>query len=899
MRFPVCLYIFSILLFLGGCRDSFIEVSGLRQQDGGISDASVPVDNTADAQFTDASDNNGNNIGMTWTAFSDNVAVTDHQIILYTDPACSTGALDQGLTGSSGSTDNGIINDLANGTYYATVTAFDGIGNSTTSACSTDTIRVSNPETILMASDGASGDRYAESVSISGNNVLVGARWDDGLSGSAYLHQYNPSTGLWGELKLTPSDGTAERFGTSVSISENSALVGARGDGIVLGSAYLYQYNPDTGNWDETKLLATDGVAGDNFGASVSISENNILIGADANDDAGFNSGSAYLYQYNPATYLWDEVKITASDADADDNFGRSVAISGNNAVVGSSKDDDNGSNSGSVYLYQYNPNTGSWDEVKLTASDGDVNDWFGGSVAISGNNIVVGASGDDDNGSSSGSVYLYQYNPNMSTWDETKITASDGAADDNFGSVAISENSILIGASGDTSYAGSAYLFQKNPSTGSWDETKITASDGTAYDFFGSAIGISGNTSIIGAYRDPGEGSAYVYDITEMQSMKDFKLTASDGLADDYFGASVAVSGSTVIVGANGVGPYEGAAYLYQYNPNTGLWDEVKLTGSDTSSDDRFGAKVAISENNALVGAFYHDANGTNSGAAYLFQYNPNTGAWDETKLLASDGSSSDAFGSSVSISGNNALLGAYGDDDYATDSGAAYLFQYNPTSGAWDELKIVASDAGVSSAWFGDEVAISGNTALISAPGDNVNGAWTGAAYFYQFNPATGFWDESKVMASDSAAGEWFGSSVAISGNNAIVGADGSGPGSAYIFQYNNISQSWDEVKLTASDGANGHTFGESVAISGNLALVGAVGDDYNGSQTGSSYLYQFNPVTRSWVEEKLTLSDGASLDRFGGSVSLSEDRACIAASRDDDNAEDSGSVSCYQID
>jgi alpha-tubulin suppressor-like RCC1 family protein len=105
-----------------------------------VIDSTAPTDNNADVQFTSAFDSDGNNLAMTWTAFSDNVAVTDHRIILYTDAACSTGAIDMGLTGSAIAVDNGVVDSVPDGTYYSTVTAYDAAGNSTVSACSTDTI---------------------------------------------------------------------------------------------------------------------------------------------------------------------------------------------------------------------------------------------------------------------------------------------------------------------------------------------------------------------------------------------------------------------------------------------------------------------------------------------------------------------------------------------------------------------------------------------------------------------------------------------------------------------------------------------------------------------------------------------------------------------------------------
>jgi MYXO-CTERM domain-containing protein len=265
----------------------------------------------------------------------------------------------------------------------------------------------------------------------------------------------------------------------------------------------------------------------------------------------------------------WVETKLTASDGAAGDRFGYSVAVSGGTVVVGARLDDDNGSRSGSAYLFE---DSGSgWVETKLTASDGGASDEFGGSVAVSGDTVVVGARLDTDNGGDSGSVYVFQ--DSGSGWTETKLTASDGAAGDEFGrSVAVSQNTVLVGAPYDDS--GSAYIFQDSGS--GWVETKLTASDGTAGDQFGWSVAVSEDTVAVGAPRDNENGgrsgSAYLFEDGGTGWAQQAKLTASDGAVNDEFGFSVSVSGDTVAVGARfdvDGGVDSGSAYLFSL-PNT-----------------------------------------------------------------------------------------------------------------------------------------------------------------------------------------------------------------------------------------------------------------------------------------------------------------------------------------
>ncbi len=367
------------------------------------------------------------------------------------------------------------------------------------------------------------------------------------------------------------------------------------------------------------------------------------------------------------------ETKITSDDASADDWFGRSVAISGNTAIVGADRDVDAGIFSGSAYLF--NATTGS-QLAKLTADDAAEGDFFGSSVAISGNTAIVGAVGDDDDGGggdNSGSAYLFD----LTTGNQIKLTADDAATFDGFGvSVAISGNTAIVGAWFDDdggSNSGSAYLF--NATTGS-QIAKLTATDAAAGDVFGFSVAISGNTAIVGAFRDDdganSSGSAYLFDLTTGNQIK---LTADDAAADDLFGSSVAISGNTAIVGAvrNDDGSNNsGSAYLFDVATGNQL---AKLTATDAAEDDEFGRSVAISGDTAIVGAWLDE--GTNPGSAYLFDVP--TG--DQlAKFRSGDVASGDQFGVSVAISGNTAIVGAWLDDDGGSNSGSAYLFENIP---------------------------------------------------------------------------------------------------------------------------------------------------------------------------------------------------------------------------
>jgi hypothetical protein len=236
------------------------------------------------------------------------------------------------------------------------------------------------------------------------------------------------------------------------------------------GVVYLYTLNSTSNTWgDEQKIVASDGAAGDGFGWSVAMSgTGHLVVGAIWDDDKGTNAGVGYVYTLNSSTNTWgDEQKIVASDGAAHDIFSYAVAISGTgHLVVGAHLDDDKGSDSGAVYLYTLNSTSNTWgDEQKIVASDGAEYDYFGYEVAMSETgHLVVGAPYDDNMGTNAGVVYLYTLNSTSNTWgDEQKIVASDGAAGDGFGrAVAMSGTGhLLVGASGDDdkgSNSGSVY---------------------------------------------------------------------------------------------------------------------------------------------------------------------------------------------------------------------------------------------------------------------------------------------------------------------------------------------------------------------------------------------------------------------------------------------------------
>jgi hypothetical protein len=412
----------------------------------------------------------------------------------------------------------------------------------------------------------------------------------------------------------------------------------------------------------------------------------------------------------------WEQLtKAITSDRATNDNFGFSVAINGDYAIVGAPFEDENGNmtvdKAGAAYIFKWTGTT--WvQEAKIVASDRSPDDWFGTSVSISGDYVVVGAYLKDDNATTMNTGAAYIFKRTGTAWNqEAKIVATNGAEEDRFGySVAISGDYALVGAYNESEDAaedntqissGSAYIFKRTGTV--WaQETKIVASDRDTYDQFGWSVALSGDYAIVGAPFEgdnpslASAGAAYVFKRSGTTWTQETKVVASDRAENDEFGTSVAISGDYAIVGA----AYEdedatdmntqadaGSAYIFK-RAGTAWAQEAKIVAFDRAEGDNFGTSVSISNDYAIVGAYVEDedAASTNplpdAGSAYIFKRTGTTW-YQEAKIVASDRAESDFFGVSVAISGSNAVVGAFYEDEDAadantlTEAGSAYFFK------------------------------------------------------------------------------------------------------------------------------------------------------------------------------------------------------------------------------
>ncbi|PIE44645.1 MAG: hypothetical protein CSA45_05950 [Gammaproteobacteria bacterium] len=380
-------------------------------------------------------------------------------------------------------------------------------------------------------------------------------------------------------------------------------------------------FDPGSG----VKLTPFDGEANHQFGFAVSLDGDRLAVGSSIKQ-------GVYIFAYNGANWI-QEQKITVSDSS--DSFGRAVSLDGERLLVGARTAEINGNTAqGAAYVFEYN-GTNWVERQKLTASDGAQGDIFADSVALDGDRLLIGATGADINAnySNEGAAYVFEYNGTK--WVETqKLSATDGRQGDEFGlAVALDGDRLMVGAdladANGNGSRGAVYVFDYRGSI--WTETqKLTASDGAVYDMFGRSVALDGDCLLIGAAfaaidGNRNQGAAYVFAHDGSNWVERQKLIASDGEEKDYFGASVAIDGDHLLVGAYGaninVTSYQGAAYVFAHDGSNWV-ERQKFTATDGAEKDYFGGSVALENGHLVIGAYGVDNNGNdNQGAVYVYQ--------------------------------------------------------------------------------------------------------------------------------------------------------------------------------------------------------------------------------------------------------------------------------------
>jgi hypothetical protein len=494
-------------------------------------------------------------------------------------------------------------------------------------------------ENSLSPSDGVAGDHFGASVSIRANRALVGAPQTGTASGTAYLFERNSR---WTEAAtLKPLDGEGgNRFGSALSLTDDCAITGAPGDDDHTGSAYVYR--KESLSWlQEQKLTAgAEGACGDEFGASVSIQKNLAAVGApgdDLGEEAWFSYFGKEEYDPKPGLMMWWS-ESTQRWESYDGRVGllptgrlgfRPIAMrlihTSSAPITHVAVLDQHGLILGECTGYA------SGDPIPLNAGSdiGEIQAWTTFAVT----NIEFLPEGAGDRDVDAGSAYVFRYDG--ATWaQEVQLTAGDGEAGDHFGaSMSLSNNTLIVGAHLDDddrfTDSGSAYVFI-NQGTAWVEQAKLVAADGGEHHQFGAAVSLDGDSAVVGAPGTGDEtggghaGAVYVFLREDETWVQECKLTASNSMGGDCFGASVSLNGDYLVVGApnaeNPDGVASGAAYVFKRDGF--FWtEEGKVTAGDGQAGQRFGTSVAMSGDQVIAGAPWGDHNpGDEAGGAYVY---------------------------------------------------------------------------------------------------------------------------------------------------------------------------------------------------------------------------------------------------------------------------------------
>lgn len=381
--------------------------------------------------------------------------------------------------------------------------------------------------------------------------------------------------------------------------------------------------------------------------------------------------------------------------------------------------------------------------------------------------------------------------------------------------------------------------------------QDRLPASPVSANDELGMGVAHEGNRAVVGAYQfnASGHGRAFVFERASPGSpwAQVSALAASDGANGDRFGERLGISGDWIAVGAIEAdlpgAANAGAVYLYR-RTGPGWTFAQKLSAPAPQADDRFGSSISMSGDALLVGAYLADPNGTNSGSAHVFRRN-GAGTWShEATLVASDGAPDDRFGWSVALEGSTAVVGSYVDDDpvAGADAGSAHVYEHDGAT--WVPVAKLLATPTTAGETFGRSVALSGDRLVVSALGADTGGTDGGAAYV--FERMAGTWTQAVRLVSDAPAPfGYFGWWVEVSNNRAVVSAVGDGAlgtnsGTVHVFTRDG-SGAWPQTaRLNSPTPAAQDAFGASVSLTDDTALVGAIGDD--GAATNGGAVFSF---------------------------------------------------------
>jgi len=684
----------------------------------------------------------------------------------------------------------------------------------------------------------ASGS-FGQSVAISGDMLLVGYPGDDSIANRAgSVCVYRNIGGTWTYQSKLPAVGLTQliEFGHSIDFDGDVAVVGGSGSDTI-GAAQVFTRSGDT--WTHTATLIPPVDVNDDFyGSTIAIDGDRIVVGSHDTRTGSNPAGVVFVFEKVGAAWEYSAT-ITPSQPTFTLDFGYSVDVQGDRIIVGTTRDAQFGANSGAAFIYQLEANTWMLND-KITRPGAGSQQYFGHKVSFDGDFVYISAPSVINQVAGFGDVFKMIDDP-VDGWVEVaRFEAADSlqfAA--NFGAnFTIDGDNIAIGcydtATGDP---GRVHCYRET-STNSYDEQVLYEGDAAGFDHFGEVIAMDGTTAVVGMPESnnafSGEaGAGYICELAEDgQSVLSMQAIAGDNLIQS-FGQSVAIDDDTAIIGAplrqmgNG---YPGAAYVY-VRGETEWKRQTMLLYATPADGDRFGASVDVSGDTIVIGVPREDSHLTDTGIVQVLTRSGN--AWDHVQYITNPAATSNLrFGRSVALSGDMLVVGC--------DSGLeVYVFQR--TSTVFDYQATITAPAGlIPSFGFGRVLAFDGDAIVIGAPTADFGTIDSGAAY-YSVRTGTTWSQPVRLDPGPFPTETEFGTSIGLSGNRCVIGSLGGEV--AWIYRRTGDNFILDQT-LVGTGAVAGDAYGKAVAIDGDTLLIGAPDANDPEVESGSIYMYRFLP-------------------------------------------------------
>ena len=798
------------------------------------------------------------------------------------------------------------------------------VGNGTTDSYALDNTAVSTflvvdyagggfvPDEVLAGNGTAYYDHSGSSVALAGEQLVVGVPdYDINDTGAVYAWQRQGNDWQSGQTIQAAVPDANARFGAAVSIDGSTLVVGAPSTGSSGEAGAVFIFDWDGSNWvQQQKLLASDGVADDEFGYAVSLTGDVLLVGAPGRQVDGYaDSGMVYAFRRAAGGFVETSTISPLAGTAAypyEGRFGAALDSAHGTMLAGAP---------GATGVIEYGralvfvEDNGSWNfQQELTTAIASPEDLFGRAVALQGDYAVIGAQYNTDGGLDSGAVHIYSRSG--VTWSfQQRLQASDAVSFEEFGSsIDIEGETLIVGAPGARTaestgqQAGSTYIFQLDE--GVWaQQQKLSYPD--PYTIppeieFGTAVAISGDTFVAGApmIAVDGGGACCVEHgialLSRASADTTIQLVPQQDAAE--FGTGIAMSGDTLLVGA----PREGEAgcikcgAVYFYVRTGSSWDlQQRVTGAlmgvaqvAASDGAGFGEAVALSGDTAVIGASRDDVN--ESGAAYVLKRTGETWGLDERLVpdVSVPETDNDWFGYAVGIQGSTILIGAPMDEDFDGDLQGGSVYRFEEIADDWVQQQKLYGDLTEANNYFGYAVAIEGDTLVVGAPG-HLSIPTTSQGVIYPFNTVS--WTQSQAAMAVSNT-EGFGNSIGLyrsgvpdGGGWMVVGAAFGGTPDAFRYRKNLDSDPWvfdaglgSVIGITPA-GSSG--FGNGVATDGETEVVGQPNDNSFLSDSGSVYVgYRDQNYQLEYA------ADAQADDRYGWAVIVNQDAMVVSAPFED---------------